>query len=697
LLAKAILFSDPIKAIQLSDEALTYYTSKKDTINCMNIYNTMGVAYAIMGKYDSSEVFFMKKLDMSRKSKDKNSEASALSSLGNVYHSISQYKKSIECYDQAYEIFVEQKSESGMANVLGNIGNAYKAMGNYQEALTVYFKAMKLNEKLNKSTGPMLSNIGNIFADMDDTRKAKIYFHKSIKVFKEEQNDYYVAWGYTNLASVYFDEGNIEKSEEYYLRAIAIHEAIGDREGIANAYHAMGNIDFSRKKMESAIINYDSAVKIYASIGLNFEYAKVHIDQGMLQMELGNKREATTFFKKAYENIDYFAYDYELAELYQVMAMASEWNGDYKNAFEFQRLHGEVRDSLFKTELAREIADKEAKYQNEKKQKEIQKLKHQKKLDDLKAQEEKERTSMIMNFSFLGGFMLFLIVIILIRSNRMKYKSNRLLQEQNDEISHQKEIIQEKNKDITDSINYAQNIQQAILPDSVTAKNILGESFVLFLPRDIVSGDFYWMHRMENGEVFFAVADCTGHGVPGAFMSMMGNDMLNKIIIDHGISDTGKALTELNNEVKKALAKNISSDRMRDGMDITLCKLSSDRSKVHYSSAMRSVYHISGETMNEVKGDKSPIGGNTDFDFAFSSNEFNVKKGDCIFLSTDGFADQFGGSDGKKFMSKNLKDLFMKNKNETMDKQCSILTRNFKEWRSSFEQVDDVTVLGIRI
>jgi serine phosphatase RsbU (regulator of sigma subunit) len=347
------------------------------------------------------------------------------------------------------------------------------------------------------------------------------------------------------------------------------------------------------------------------------------------------------------------------------------------------------------------IEELEAQYSTEKKNIEIDNLKKTRELEklnqaekDAKAEAE-QKTKNTISFSIIG------IVILTAGLFYWRYiqkkKDNVLLQSKNREISSQKEIIEEKNKDITDSINYAKSIQQAILPDNATVKSCVGESFILFMPRDIVSGDFYWMHKNENGDLYFAVADCTGHGVPGAFMSMMGNDMLNKIIIDHGISEPGKILSELNNEVKKALAKNSSADTMRDGMDIALCKMNGSRTQLTYATAMRSVYKFGKNVLDECKGDKNPIGGNTEFNFEFVTHVISLEKGDALYLSTDGFADQFGGEKGKKFLTKRLKEFIQKNASNSLETQKDILHKEFLSWKGKQEQVDDVCVLGIRI
>ncbi len=696
-IAMEFTFIEPLKTLEYSKTVLPYYYKIKDTIALLDLLNAQGVANAITGDAAQSEKSFLEKLRISRLLRDSTAVAGAYSSLGNVHQNSGNYKEALRYYKAALNIFKSEKNEKGLANVYSNIGNTYKSYGQLQNSLDAYFKALKISEKLNKGVGTIMTNIGNAFADMEEPEKAKKYFELSIAEFKKEGSDYYESWGISNLASVYLDTKDFKKAEELYLQAFKMHEKQGDLEGIAHSEHSLGLIRGHEKKYDEAINYFESSLKHYNELEIPFEAGKNLIDMGGLERDRGNMQKAAYYFDKAYELIEHFPYDLELQIFYKEYAVINKWRGDFKSALNFYELYSKMNDSLFKMENKRAFAEKEAKYQNEKKKKEILALKHQQKLDEIKNEESKARSKMILIFTLVGAALLGVVILVLVRSNRLKNQTNTLLKSQNEEITHQKEIIQEKNKDITDSINYAQNIQQAILPDRDTVNNILGESFILFLPRDIVSGDFYWMHRIENGDVFFAVADCTGHGVPGAFMSMMGNDMLNKIIIDHNITDPGRALSELNNEVKKALAKNISSDKMRDGMDITLCKMTKDRSKIFYSSAMRSVYHVCGDVLNEEKGDKNPIGGNTDFDFEFETLDIEVKKGDGIFLTTDGFADQFGGAEGKKFMSKNLKEIFLKSKDETMEKQYLLLKDHFSKWKGSFEQIDDVTVLGVRI
>jgi tetratricopeptide (TPR) repeat protein len=696
-LSKEYIFIEPIKTLTYTKSLIPYFIKAKDTSILLNLYNTQGIANAITGNSKESEESFLEKLRLARLTGDSVTVAGTYSSLGNVYQNNGDYPKALKYFKLSIKIFKAEKNDKGLSTAYTNIGNTYKSYGQLQNSLDAYFKSLKISEKLKQNTGTVLSNIGNAFADMDEYEKAKKYYLLSIEQFKKEGSDYYVSWGYSNLASIYLDNDELDKAEELYSKAMKMHEKQGDLEGIAHTEHSIGLIRTEQERFDEAIAMYQSSLKHYDELEMPFEVAKNLVDMGVLERRRNNQEKAAIYFDEAYKLIDYFPYDLELKIFYKEYADVNKIRGDFKSALKFYELHTEMSDSLFKIENKRAFAEKEAKYQNEKKQKQIQELKHQQKLDDIKNEEAKARSRMILIFTLVGLALLGVVIIVLIRSNRLKQHTNKLLQTQNAKISHQKEVIEEKNKDITDSINYAQNIQQAILPDLATAKSILGDSFILFQPRDIVSGDFYWMHRMENGDVFFAVADCTGHGVPGAFMSMMGNDMLNKIIIDHGISDPGKALSELNNEVKKALAKNVSADKMRDGMDITICKLTKERNKIFFSSAMRSVYHISGDTLNELKGDKNAIGGNTEFNFEFETHELLVNKNDSLFLTTDGYADQFGGLDGKKFMAKNLKEIFLSFKDKSMDEQYSVLKDSFFKWKGKFEQIDDVTVMGIRI
>lgn len=266
----------------------------------------------------------------------------------------------------------------------------------------------------------------------------------------------------------------------------------------------------------------------------------------------------------------------------------------------------------------------------------------------------------------------------------------------NFEVSRQNVIIEHKNKDITDSINYAKRIQEALLPALEGVEKGFTEAFVLFKPKDIVSGDFYWFASRGNKR-FIAACDCTGHGVPGAFMSMIGNNLLNQIILENKVEQPGEILKQLNNGIKFAFNRGEESQNNRnDGMDIVLCVFDVETKKLEYAGAQRPLYYVRNGVLEEIKGTKNPIGGITPIDFAYKNNEIDTLPGDAIYMSSDGYADQFGGENGKKFMTKQFKELILKIKNLSLVEQKHALDNNIVSWMGHHEQIDDVLVIGVK-
>ncbi|MDZ4663676.1 MAG: redoxin domain-containing protein [Bacteroidota bacterium] len=297
--------------------------------------------------------------------------------------------------------------------------------------------------------------------------------------------------------------------------------------------------------------------------------------------------------------------------------------------------------------------------------------------------------------------------------------SERLLMEK--EINKQREMIDERNKDISDSIEYSKRIQRSILIDKVKLKEFAPESFIFFKPKDVVSGDFYWFtnynikedisnkdgysYQAGTNVLVVAAVDCTGHGVPGAFMSIIGNSLLNQTLNNLSVTSAGGALDFVNSELKNSLNKNGNETPLRDGMDIALCCIDLAGKRLEYAGANNPLYMIRGNELIEFKADKQPITASIDSDpKPFTNKTFELKKGDTIYLFTDGYVDQFGGEDekgvksgGKKFMHKGFKEVLMNMQNQSMEDQKATLYHTFEKWRGKLEQVDDVLVIGIRI
>ncbi len=293
--------------------------------------------------------------------------------------------------------------------------------------------------------------------------------------------------------------------------------------------------------------------------------------------------------------------------------------------------------------------------------------------------------------SFIIGFILVSLLGIIAVIGFLNTKKKK------EHIEKQKLLIQRKNKKILDSIKYARYIQDAILPSGKLVKEYINESFILYKPKDIVSGDFYWVESIHN-LVIFCVADCTGHGVPGAIMSMIGHNGLNKAVREKGLTKPSDILDDLNKTVNETLVKSHNKKQVSDGMDIALCVLDTTKNELQFAGAHNPLYLFRDGSLNIIKANKHPIGRFLDGNLrAFNNNVFELNKGDTIYVFSDGYIDQFGGKDRKKFKSKNFKNLLLSIQDLSMSKQKETLDKTLEEWRSGNEQTDDICLIGVRI
>jgi serine phosphatase RsbU (regulator of sigma subunit) len=286
---------------------------------------------------------------------------------------------------------------------------------------------------------------------------------------------------------------------------------------------------------------------------------------------------------------------------------------------------------------------------------------------------------------------LFLMLLIFLGVRLFKVENQKYAHQ----IEEQKETLAEKNREITDSINYAKRIQSALIPSEEEFNKYFKESFVLFRPKDIVSGDFYWITKKE-GKIFYVTADCTGHGVPGGFMTMLGISFLDQIINDSGITEPARILDTLRERLIHTLKQTGTAGENKDGMDIVLCCIDEASEKLTYSAANNSLYIYRDHSFNEYKPDKQPCGFHHDIK-PFTQHEIDLKPGDLVYTFTDGFADQFGGPKGKKYKYKQLEQTIIDFREQPLNEQLNKLTESFDSWKGNLEQIDDVCVIGIKI
>jgi serine phosphatase RsbU (regulator of sigma subunit) len=489
---------------------------------------------------------------------------------------------------------------------------------------------------------------------------------------------------YSNIGNYYSATGNIEKQLEYYLKGLAIVEKKNDKKALAIILGNMGDAYAELKNYPKSIESYERSIALFEELKSKEGLALRLASLAKVYYSTGKKHEAYESLQKAYALARETHYSLALKESLEGLSDYYEKEKDFKNAFiTFKNLRS-FTDSLYNSEKATEVTKLQYQFDAAQAAK-IKKLEEEKLEAERRAKEEQQK---IILYSISTGFILVLaLAFFIFRGYRQKQKANLI-------ISAQKKILEEKNKDITDSINYARRIQEAILPDKEIKYRIFPDAFVLFQPRDVVSGDFYWFSE-KNGKRIIAAADCTGHGVPGAFMSMIGNSFLNEIVNERGITRPSEILNELRHLVIKSLKQKEESGSPRDGMDISLLCFSENH--VEWAGANNPLWIVHNGNLTAFAPDKQPIGLHHGENLPFTNHKISPEKGSSLYIFSDGYADQFGGAKGKKFREKQLKELLLSIQMKSMQEQEEVLLSTFQNWKGELEQIDDVLVIGVRI
>lgn len=599
-------------------------------------------------------------------------------------------------------------NQDAIINSYDNLAYLYQGFSENEKAITYMLKALKVKEELNDITGvsTSLAGLAGVYYKMNNFKLALNYFNQSLEIenkTEKSSNEGYVRQGAIigNIGLCYVGLGEIDKGLENYLKAVELYIEHGLEESNGSFYGNIGLIYLKDKQdYNQALIYLKKAALLHEK---NEDISALSTAYGGLceiysiQNDFAN---ALIYGKKALKNAKLSEDKGSILEANKSLALVFYNNKDYQLAYEYIKAAFEVKDSIFNETSSQQIAEMQTKYDTEKKETENNLLKTKQALD--KAALDKKATQQYILLIGLG--LTLIIVFYVVYSLNEKKKINKLLNTKN-------QIIEEKNKDITDSINYAKRIQGAILPE----ENLIlahYESFIYYQPKDIVSGDFYWIKEIGN-KFYFSVVDCTGHGVPGAFMSIIGFNSLNRIVEDLQLSETGLILDKLNELVLHSIRKqDKDGSSIRDGMDISLCCIDLENETLEFSGANNPLYLIRTTTnttenlpitltekdynLIEIKADKMAIGGveNTK---KYRTHFLQLQKGDTVYLFSDGYADQFGGPKSKKFMYKQFKQLLITIQEQPMEEQKNILDKTILNWRGDLDQIDDICVMGVRI
>mgnify|MGYP005824724601 CR=1 FL=1 len=600
-------------------------------------------------------------------------------------------------------------------------------------------KAYDLAEKINHLEGQIRSatNIGSVHfynGSLGNALQSYIHSNKLVEKYldKTKENEFsqhHLSKNLNNIGLIYLNQGDYEEAERYLLQSLAIDEKLGNKITISNCYHNLGTVKESQGDYEEAIKFYTKAYNIKVSEKNTLEIPSTLINIGVVRMNEGSFYQADTCFQAAidyskrgnnskdlclaYINLgdlhfiqkdfdraisNYFLavdiceehnYLYFLNYAYESVSLAYQEMNNYKGAYEYLTLYNETMDSINSEENRILISELQTKFETENKEKEIVLLNKEKDLKNI----ELENSKTILIFTVVGLGIISVFLVLLFISFKQKKKINAEINRKNDKLERAYVVVEEKNKEILDSITYAKRIQNAILPTSKLVKEYLPNSFILYKPKDIVAGDFYWLEHKE-GKLLFAAADCTGHGVPGALVSVFCNNGLNRSVREYGLTDPGKILDKTREIVISEFEK--SEEEVKDGMDISICSLDLSSNNLLWSGANNPLWIIRKDELLEIKPDKQPIGV-IDNPTPFTTHQISLQKGDNIYIFTDGFQDQFGGDKGKKYKPANFKNLLLSISNKSMEQQRAIIDDTFNNWKGNLDQLDDVCIIGVKV
>lgn len=568
-----------------------------------------------------------------------------------------KYDESIKNLHNAIDAYTRINNKKGLTLTYNSLANAYLGLKDIKKAYQYYYNSFELanKEPIDKHMIAISSvGLANVFVEEKKFQQAIQYFTTAEKAFRNEDSELMAAYATGMIGEAYYRDGNYEEAEKNILKAIPVFEKNNDEYALGLNYYNLGSVEFNRK-------NYDKAVKYLT-----------------LSFDLSMKR-------KAWDNIQ---------ENARMLSEAHEVNRNPIEALRYFKVFVQFKDSVINKDRNKAIAEAESKWESEKKEQQL-KLKNSE-LEKSQLQVN-QRNSLI--YIFAAASLIFVVLLFFVyRQYNEKRKSNLLLVAKNEEIEKQKNIIEEKNKNITDSINYSKHIQQAIIPSMKKFKQFLPNSFVIFKPKDIVSGDFYLIEEI-SGIVYLAVVDCTGHGVPGAMLSVFANSSIKNIISTNNFRENPAAiLSELCLHFKANLQSHKTAFSINDGVDMSLCIIDKASKTLRFAGAKNGLIQLTENNMFEYPANRWGISGTNDGEqLTFTNHLINIKPGDKFYLSTDGFSDQFGGPNGKKFKQKQLKELLVSYSGLSYDLQADNLINDFVIWKGILEQIDDVTLIGFEI
>ncbi len=696
------------------DSAQSIFVSIKNTTGEIKAINHKAKALAALDKYKEA----LELLTISEKKalavNNQKGLAHCYYLKGSIVNDMGEYQEAGILLQKSLDIRIAIGDTAGIAASYSFLGLNYSYLGDYTKALDCIQKSIVLRQKINDKRGLANSFLSQykILYVMKEWQRALESEFKSLALCSEIKDEQCVSGRYTNIGELYQKLGEYEKAIDYHFKALAISRRIGIRDREAQVLNNIAKTYLNLHQEKKSFLYIDSSLMIRKTINDLEGMAESYLTLANAHYQTGNYAKSIETARQSLAIAEHIKMSSIGQDLYQLLSNDYVKLNDYKNAFQNFNKYIVIRDSIYNIETSKELTKKQLNFEFSQQQK-MQDLMQEKK--NVVTDKEIQRQKYIRNGLFIGLALVALILFLVFRAFNQKKRSNeklnlintmlkeqkQQLQLQNTQIEYQHKLIEIKNKEITDSIFYAKNIQTSLIPTKQDFEKHFEESFILFKPKDIISGDFYWVSEKEN-KIIFVTADCTGHGVPGGFMSMLGISLLNEIINEYALTEPALVMSKLRKKVITSLKQKGVSGEHQDGMDLTLMVIDKKDSSMVYSSANHTFYLLRKNELGifelkQFKGDKQPVGIYGDKLKPFSQTEVKLQKGDILYTFSDGFADQFGGPHGKKFKYKQLQQVLLNIAHIPLEEQSALLNKILVSWQGNMEQVDDIVVVGIKI
>lgn len=738
LLNKSIIYtqSDPDSALILANQAIDFAQESKNAAQLQAIYHQIGYIYYTQNKFEQANKHFTVSLQIANERNDMAGKALAFNRIGNVNQLQTNYLTALDYYLQALEINKEINSKAEVARTLVNLANVYAVIGQYQHSIENFLKAMDIHEEVGEQEGLAWTSLGiaRLFKRLDLLDRAMQYAESALEYYRNiEQttgNSVGVTLSLSEIGSIYHKLGNYSKALEYTQMVLDINLKTENIFGQAANHISLGVIFLDQGDDQRARKHLNEAIALKTSVGDSLDLASLYRHLGKIEMHNNHPTLAHKYFTQSLEFAKKHRIIPDISEAYFCLSSIYSQIGEMGKALAAFKNHTNYKDSLNSSDIAK----LEMQYEFEKREKEQELLARQR---EALQEARLDRQRVVLIFFVVAFLLAGILSAFIFYAYREKNRINELLIEQNIEISNQKEEIESQKEEIeqqrdfvtrqrdqiaeqqrliTDSITYASRIQNAVLPSQNTMQQLPWESFVLYKPKNIVSGDFFWTSQLASGKILIAAADCTGHGVPGAFMSMLGITLLREIASHDANIKPASILSQMRDMVLLSLNQEKGKIDQADGMDMAIAIIDPNSLEMEFAGAYLSAMvvrrgaiqmddpsvnhrlaHKEESTLVEILGDKMPIGHHVLGNKPFCNKIFQLQKGDMLYLYSDGYADQFGGPKNIKFLMQNFRELLLSIHKMNCPQQESTLQTTIEEYKGDRKQVDDMLVLGVRI